>query len=344
MVVEEGDHIDIHYADEFQLCGGTTEHFNRGIKSVAGQLGLDTSTLDPMTYTWLGDQEYLAASGVFVDDQPAWAFGDESVSLRPALFHELVHLISHQEKINAITFLTEGLATAFEDFGDVHRYSPDRQLFRVDPRPYLGARYGEIDYGVAGSFVSYLLARFGPELFWELNRQLRFLSTAGKFRRRFARVYGLDLDLVIEEYLADDTCDGERPRIPMPPSCAGPEVPWLRDELWGYARVIDCADDDVIGGWSDGANRAAVAITLRIEEAGVYDFRVLSDHRVRGVLRRCGGCPWSDPILNGDREENRIPLEEGVYSLMLHSYASEVPPVVTTLSRLPDSTPPSWPY
>ncbi len=344
VIVEEGEHIDLHYAADFMLCGGTTEHFNRGVEFVAEQLGLDTADFGPMTYTWLGEEEYLAASGVFIDDEPAWAFNDESYSQVPDAFHEVVHLISHQEQINAITFLTEGLATAFQDKGSMRHIRSSHVFDHVDPGPLLGARYGKIHYGIAGSFVSYLLSRFGPEPFWELNRDLRFLSTGGKFRRRFARVYGLDLDEVIADYLADDTCDDERPRIPMPPSCAGPEVPWLSDDLWGYARVIDCADDDVIGGLSDSDDKAAVAITLRVEEAGIYDFRVLSDQQVRGVLRRCGGCPWSEPTLNGGREESRIPLERGIYSLMLHSYASDAPPVVATLKRLPDSTLPSFPF
>ncbi len=344
VIVEEGEHIDLHYSADFMLCGGTTEHFNRGVEFVAEQLGLDTASFGPMTYTWLGEEEYLASSGVFVDEQPAWAFGDESYAQSPDIFHEVIHLISHQEKINAITFLTEGLATAFEDRGSIRYITGSMEPYHVDPGPQLGARYGELDYRIAGAFVSYLLSRFGPEPFWELNRGLRFLSTARKFRRRFARVYGLDLDEVVADYLADDTCDGERARIPMPPSCTGPEVPWLSEGLWGYARVIDCADDDVIGGWGESDNKAAVAVTLRVDEAGVYDFRVLSDQPVRGVLRRCGGCPWIEPTLNGDRDEARIPLERGIYSLMLHSYASDAPPVVAMLKRLPDATPTSWPY
>ncbi len=336
---KKGQHIDVHYAEDFELCEGTVPSFDRGIVFVAEQLGLDTETFDHMTFTWLTAEELDEASHFFFDGQAGWAWGSKSYGRHPLIFHELVHMIAHQEKYNAITFFTEGLAVAFEE-GSSRRYSPAEI---VDPRPYLGVRYDKIDYQVAGAFVTYLLSRFGPEPFWQLNRDLRYFSTEGKFRRRFAAVYGIDLDEVVDSYMTDETCPEGAFAIPQPPSCAADEIPWRSEDQWAYSRIVDCADDDVAGG--DGTDDIAeIALTLRIETPGRYTLSILSDYEVTGVMHRCGSCPWlySDTVFDGFDgfdAEAEAEFTEGLYSLVLRSRASDSTSLAVELRPSPPNNP-----
>ncbi|HFE46503.1 MAG TPA: hypothetical protein ENJ18_13585 [Nannocystis exedens] len=330
----KGERIDVHYAADFELCEGTVPTFDRGIVFVAEQLGLDPDTFEHMTFTWLTPEELDQASYFFFDGQAGWAWGSKSYGQHPLIFHELVHMIAHQEQYNSITFFTEGLAVAFEE-GDT-RVSESSEV--VDPRPYLGVRYDEIDYRVAGAFVTYLLSRFGPEPFWQLNSDLHFFSNENKFRRRFASVYGLDLDEVVESYMTDETCPEGAVAIPQPPSCAGEEIPWQNANQWIYSRIIDCADDDVAGG--EGTDDITeIAVTLNIDESGPYSISLASDYDVTGVLHRCGSCPWLHPDTIIDETNTGMNATEGLYSLVLRGRATDATSLVVEIRPSPTNDP-----
>lgn len=323
-----GERIDIHYSDEYELCAGTVSYFDRGVVSVAEQLGLAPDTFEHFTYTWIGGEEFSQASPFYFEEQDGWAWGSKSYGKHPIFFHEIVHMVVHQDKYNAITFLTEGIATAFQGPGPPSPRSAEP--VRVDPRPILGAHYRRMDYAVAGAFVTYLIARFGSAPLMELNRQLRILSTGGKFRRRFERIYGLDLDIVVDDYLTDDTCPPEM-TPPLPPSCLGESIPWLDEERWVYARVISCSDEDVAGGIGAGFDVATVSVTITVEETGWYDLVLSTDHQLHGALAQCGGCPWLEPQRSVGVGYNRVGLNAGVYALTLSGRASADVPFVVEL-------------
>jgi len=306
LIIVEGERIDVHHMPEFQLCGGTVEAYDRGVEFIAEQLGLDPDSLPHLTYVWL--------DGTTFDDpeRAGRAWRDKAEAIAPFLMHEVVHMISHQEKVNANTFLTEGLATAFEE--SLWEFEP------IDPRPYFGARYGTsppIDYEVAGRFVAYLLSRYGPERLWELNRDLRYLSTEGRFYRRFEAVYGEELDAVVEEYLKGE-CPEDALPIPLPVSCSAEELPRASDGSWTYARTLDCAEDGVIGGiGSDYADPLMHMVTFVIDEPGFYDVRRIGDIGFGVYVYRCGGCPW----LNSVKWLRSGDFEAGRYSVLIASWS-----------------------
>ncbi|HFE46470.1 MAG TPA: hypothetical protein ENJ18_13410 [Nannocystis exedens] len=329
VIVQEGERIDLIYDDEFLLCGGTVSAFDRWIEFAARQLELDPDSFEHKTYTWLGSEDYKEISPRTAVDADGWAFGSESYATTPDLFHEVTHMVAHEVKVNAITFLAEGLATALGGQAG----NPIIVDGRIDPRPYLGSRYRKIEYSIAGSFVGYLLTIYGPGRLWQLNQELRFLSTAGRFRRQFRAVYGAELDDVVDDYLNNETCPEERWKAPLSPACDGQEVPWADEDRWYYARVIDCSDADVVGGLSVGNDRASVALTLRIEHSDLFSVRVLGEPWALGVLSRCGGCPWLDRSYFVGEEKNLVYLKEGVYSLVLHARASDITPVLVAIER-----------
>jgi len=242
-------------------------------------------------------------------------------------------MVVRQDKYNAITFLTEGIATAFEG-PDLLVSGRTEPPLRADPRPLLGARYRKISYPIAAAFVSYLFARFGPAPLMELNRQLHYLSTGGKFRRRFKRIYGVEIDSVVDDYLSDETCP-ELMTPPLPPSCIGEAIPWTDEGRWVYARVMSCGDEDVAGGIGGGFDIANLAVTLNVEQAGTYDLVIISDHDLRAILAPCGGCPWIEGHVQHvepfELYAHEVTLVPGTYALTLSGRASEDVPLVVEL-------------
>ncbi len=323
LVVVQGERIDVHHMPDFQLCGGTVDAYDRGIEFIAEQLGLDPDSFPHLTYTWLDDRTFRDGPFFPGPDVAGRAGGDEAKGVFPYMMHEVVHMLGNQEKVNASTFLTEGLATAFEEkIGD---FEP------IDPRPYLAARHGtspSVNYEVAGTFVSYLLSRYGPERFWELNRELRHFSTEGRFYRRFEAVYGEDLDAVVDEFLSGE-CPEDASPIPLPVSCSAEELPRASDGTWTYARTLDCAEDGLVGGiGGDYEDSVMHMVTFEIDEPGPYDVRRIGDAGFELIVYRCGGCPWlnSATFLRGGE------YEAGRYSVMILSWEIEGGSVGFTIS------------
>ena len=332
IVAVEGERIDVHHEASFQLCAGTVAAYDRGIVSVAAQLGLDPDDFEHMTFTWLDAESYEAESPFYFDDAGGWAWGSKSYGKLPYLFHEVVHMISQQEVYDVNVLLLEGLATAFEENGGLNLLVRDRSE-RVDPRPFIGKRHGEMNYEVAGHFVSYLLGRHGPERFWELYRENGYLGTAGRFRRRFRDIYGLELDAAVDDFLNNDECPEDALPIPLPPSCEAPEIPW-RDDVWVAVRTLHCSDEDVAGGQGTLFS-AEFAATLTIPETGRYRIADASDSGVGSVLTRCGGCPWLNvPLVLAPELE--VELEAGRYSLVSSSWDASRPLLAVGITKAPD--------
>lgn len=333
IVAVEGEHIDVHHEASFELCGGTVATYDRGIASVAEQLGLDTDDFEHMTFTWLDAASFEAESSFIFDDAGGWAWGSKSYGKEPYMFHEAVHMVGHQEVYDANVLLLEGLATAFEEDGGVGFVIRGPGI-RQDPRPLIGKRHRKMDYEVAGSFVTYLLGRHGPERFWELYRANGYLGTAARFRRRFRDIYGQDLDDAVDDYLNNDECPEDALPIPLPPSCAAPEVPW-RDDAWVTVRTLDCAADDVAGGQGGGSFSAEVAATLTIPESGRYHIVEASDSSVLTVLTRCDGCQWMN-VSQVVFTDDEFQLEAGRYALVSSTWDPSKPLVAVGITKLPD--------
>ncbi|MCB9569588.1 MAG: hypothetical protein H6710_20625 [Myxococcales bacterium] len=312
----EGERITLRFVAGFELCSGTLPTTDRWIEHAANQVGLDPDALGPLTYTWLDRARYRDASPAWVDDRGGWALGSAAIGLRPVHRHEIVHLMANTKAEEASAFLTEGLAAALV---------PELPLLRLDPRDEIAVRYPALRYEVAGGFVAFLLARFGPQRLWELYDDVGYLASAGRFRRRFARIYGLDLDAAVEEYLSGSTCPDDTLQIPAPPACAGDEVPWVRDDLWVLARTVECVQPDVAGGVGGEVDEAELAVTLEIPETGEYAVSVSAEDLGAISLVRCGGCPW----LSHERFDLERPLHlaAGRHALVVRGRAS-IPGVV----------------
>jgi len=71
----------------------------------------------------------------------------------------------------------------------------------ADPRLELDAGTDDLDYGLAGSFVTFLLSRHGPDKFIIFSQRLDAGSTVDSIRSTFKIVYNLDFDEEAELFM-----------------------------------------------------------------------------------------------------------------------------------------------
>lgn len=120
--------------------------------------------------------------------------------------HELVHVIA--ERVlgsGGSRLMGEGLATALSGrYGGrtlaewKARFFGANQVIGVDQLLWNGFDYGEAPfYTQSGSFVLYLLERFGPE-----GVKAVYTARPPAFRAAFAAAFGAELDTVFGEYQA----------------------------------------------------------------------------------------------------------------------------------------------
>jgi len=331
LLIAEGEHIDIYYEEAFDLCEGTIAASDRGIEFVAAQLGLDTADFEHLRYMWLSRARLDEKRTSSTENAAGWASGRTSYGGYAFFSHEITHSIAFERDDNSLPFLREGLATAFDEPINGDGDNDGRLAPPGDPRPEFMSRNDEFSYDVAAGFVAYLLSRHGQERFWELYESVHSGSTESRLRRRFAAIYGLDLDAAVDDYLLGE-CPEDALPIPLPRSCGAEELPWRTDGTWIYSKVVDCEDEEVAGGinTTDPTETLFEAtVTVEVPQAGLYSFEHI---RTGGfaILYRCGGCPW----LNQYYFPGEVRLAAGRHSLRLQSWQPQVNTV--SLARIGD--------
>ncbi len=327
-VVEE-EHLDYAWDPSFEPCAGNAAHMDAALVMYAEYHGVDPAGFGRQLYAWLGHDELEAAYGKDVSGVGGFARSGESYGLAPLIVHELAHLVRFEIYPRAASrLLVEGHAEALEGSGYYPRADRSEQLTplveRLDPRPFIDGPLPEdlSYYPAAGSFVTYLLGVYGLDPFDELIGRVPRTPSGRRFRRDVERVYGQDLDALVEEFLAATTCPEDAPPPPLPPICAAPGIEPLGASTWVYARTLDCSAEDVVG------DREALAlhhVTLEIPADGVYELQLFGDSAIIAALAPCGPCPWlRSSIQLAEGRRYVTPLRAGRYALSLQGPGAEV--------------------
>jgi hypothetical protein len=289
-----GEYVTYHLDESLRLCGGTLSHLDEFVGWTAASLGLEIK--DTIHYHWLDSEDFLRTPCL---DSGAGCFHAGRVySKKPALPHELVHAVTEQNGMNHARFFVEGIAVALDPLdggatGPRYRSIPAPGEPLDDPRAAMTAdSTDEVDYELAGAFVSYLLLRHGPEKFVAMARQFGPDMDYQAIAAVFADAYGLELDDEVDGFVANGPCDEAWTGVQLH-ACTGEEVPW-GDVSWQWEVSMDCEDPGVVGGsglqWDYRSYRFA---TLEIPASGEYEiFTASSSEETKVTLGRCFGCPW----------------------------------------------------
>ncbi len=322
--------LDYQSSASLQVCDGTIAYMQGFVPFVAGELGLAVE--ETITYSWLSEAEYPAST--CPEGSAGCQFGSHAYARRPAIPHEVVHAVTEVNGMNGLRFLTEGIATAYDPFGGSapgprYMHYPAEGQPGFDP---IGELLGQPDsYLVAGTFVTFLLLRHGPEKFVSLTRTLASNSTLEEVRARFLESYGVALDDEAEVYRINGACADIVFDVPAY-DCAMPERPW-EGSTWSWSTSLDCADDGVVGGVDpERPSNHFRSVAITIPATGRYTLKLEADEQTQVTLGRCFGCPWSpkdNVVATGATRE--LELAAGAYFMRLTTPPGSAPAAHVTL-------------
>lgn len=329
-----GEYVTYYHDASLRLCGGTLAHLDDFVGWTAATLGLEVK--DTIHYHWLDEEAFLNSPC------PEFVMGcfdaGRIYSKKPALPHELVHAVTAQNGMNHVRFFTEGIAVALDPLdgggtGPRYRTIPPSGEPLGDPRADMVADPNlEIDYELAGAFVSYLLLRHGPEKFVAMTRRFGPDMDYQGIAAAFTDAYGLSLDDEVEGFVANSPCDETWMAVQLH-SCTGEEIPWSGFP-WKWYVSMDCADPEVVGGsglqWDYRSYRFA---TLEIPESGPYDVSVQSSGKDTEVtFGRCFGCGWQPRDVVMEYSDRRIvEFAAGKHFVRITGDPNEAPEVFVSI-------------
>jgi hypothetical protein len=218
----------------------------------------------------------------------ACADGSAAYTRIAPLDHEIVHLAR-----SAVDFshplLEEGAAEYWGDDADIR--GPVRgDVLDIATR---GSEVQFPSYPRAGHFVAYLVETYGETAFFDVSARTRFDSTVEELSGALVEVYGMDLEMLVEDY---EAIYPECPQVEYRAAigeCAFAAARPLCDAIQGplvIRRRFSCGDEDVLG---PRLGRLWTTIPVDVPEAGLYNL-VFEASPAAGVelkVRRCdGGC------------------------------------------------------
>ncbi len=328
-----GEHIDYKWSESLQICGGTHVYMDRFVPFITGELGL----ADPsgrIEYQWLTGEQLLEQTG----GRPLDGIASASLALSrdPVLLHELVHAVVLEAQGTSIPFFSEGIAAAYQ------RRGPNDLRFPAlrDPTTDILLEVEDgLNYGVAGTFTTFLLTRNGPGAFFDLYRSVRGATDLERVDAELRRIYGEDLKSLAEQFLSEAPCTADHFPV-LAYDCAAPEQPW-KDSKWTYSTSLDCADENVYGGLSeDTPTLNAASVTLQIETSGTYHLRAVGDAGATIRVGPCFGCPWERPdsLLNSEAVTT-VNLDAGSYFVRVEVDSGTIADVLVDLTPAIDDPP-----
>ena len=259
---------------------------------MSGELGIGTTKR--LEYQWLDDADFDGAP--CRETIGGCARSNTAYARKPATLHEVVHTATWTAGMNGHLFFTEGIAVAYDPWlgdgiGPRYALSVGAGEPLADPRLELDAGTDDLDYGLAGSFVTFLLTRHGPGKFITFSQRLDAGSTVDSIRSTFKTVYKLDFDEEAELFMVGAPCTDSLFSVRVY-DCAAPEVDW-NDDAWSFTAGMDCSRDPVIGAMgADSTSPLIRSVSLQVPTTGQYTLTVEGDAGLIVQAGPCFGCPW----------------------------------------------------
>lgn len=303
-----GEHVTYHFEEPLRPCAGTVPYLDGFVARTAAALGLELERT--IHYHWLDVDAFRDAPCA---EEAAGCFAAGQIyALKPAHPHELVHALTDMNGMNRAPFFTEGIAVALDPLnggatGPRYAWIPEPGAPLPDPRPFMTATSSqEVDYELAGAFVSFLLLRHSPAEFVAMTKHLPPEPDLSAIAGAFADAYGSSLDDEVDAFIANAPCDTAWTAV-QPHDCESGVVSWS-DRRWTWGATMDCADPGVVGGRGAQEDfRSFRAVTVEILSPGLYE--VFTDSPAEGTrvtLGRCFGCPWQPQDLEFEGVDRRV--------------------------------------
>ncbi|MFY0531164.1 hypothetical protein [Nannocystis pusilla] len=334
-VRHEGVHVRVAPDPGLELCGGTLAHMDDFVARVSAEFGVDPPIGDDrFTYYWL-DPEDFGKRTPCPDAVAGCAVYDGVYSKVAPLDHELVHSVSFAYGVGPQIFV-EGLARAYEGLEAWRSPQPQRPR---DVWKFVSANWiAPLDYDVAGAFTSYLIARFGLDVFLTMYAGLGLVAREGAIDRAFKTHFTVDLARTIDDFTADGGDCLHEHADPKLSECGAPEIAWDGEYAAEFRRLA-CEQEDAVGPYYGGD--VVVMRSLVVPVEATYDIAVITDEPALAPslaisLFPCSQCGTDLAVTVGAGERITARLAAGRYSLRLHGSARREARIGWALTRRPD--------
>ena len=287
-----GAHLDYLHSPSLMACQGTYTYVDGFVPFLSEELGIAIPT--GLEYRWLDENDF--------DDAPCrdsisgCSRGTSTYARSPILLHEVVHSITSSAGMNGHLFFTEGLAVAYDPWlgnglGPRYTLAVREGDPLPDPRLELDAGTDNLDYALAGSFVTFLLTRHGPKKFVSFSRKIGKNASTSAIHDIFREVYDIELDTEVELFRFGPPCL-DTPFAVRVYDCVAPEVGWNNNVL-SFSSTVECGNTAVAGGIKAGAAIPNIrSVTFQVPVAGKYALSVGGDEGIVVQAGPCFGCPW----------------------------------------------------
>jgi len=314
----ELDGLTVRTEDFDEVCAGSFGYFERRLSWLASQTGLPRDPKGLIFYWYFnGAPSKTCPTGNCSEGR---SFYGEWF----AFSHELVH--AHLDRLGSPrVWLSEGVAMMLEEDGagpGDDSQTPSAMVQIEDP--------GDLDYGNAGAFTSFLRDRYGMARLLEYYRASASAGAEASMSI-FGDVFGDSFADVEADYLGLAVF----PRSGSP-TCDAFEVAWT-GETWEHDFVLTCDEPGSLGpqqSWNDGDDDKGPGlfstVTMMIPP-GPVTFELAATKPIWITISGCDQPEWV--YLSPDELEAGADLVGGKYLVSVQTYLEPVATATLTARR-----------
>lgn len=302
-VAYETEHFEIAPDFDHPICAGTLAHFEEHLSFVETSLARSVPFGERIRFYWitkdLDSWCSRRALGCYYPGTRVIFGTGESVS------HEIVHAVLNAEA-QTNYFLEEAIAELYSGVGAYRRGDFDTrpspgELLWLSPSDY---RFGELDYAVAGHFMSYVETEFGNGSTRALADIVVTAAGPPQLEQAFERFTGISFELLESNYEAHSRR--------LYPGLHEPDVREIVDDRW-YDVSLRCDEDTTLGPLPDAAPGMFRSLRLVLSAPRAVDVELVAPERVSAQFVDLGRergagvvVDFFNPKLSGKREHETV--------------------------------------
>jgi hypothetical protein len=302
-VAYETEHFEVAPDFDHPICAGTLAHFEAHLQFVESALARSVPFGERIRFYWITEDLdswcSSRASGCYYPGTRVIIGNGASVS------HEIVHAVLNAEA-QTNYFLEEAIAELYSGVGS---YSRDEFNTRPDPGELLWLspsdyHFGELDYAVAGHFMSYVESEFGQGSSRALAAVVVTAAGPPELEQAFERFTGVNFELLEQNYdkYAHSYYKGLHEQ----------HIAEIVDSRW-IDVSLRCAADTTFGPLPDAKPGMYRSLRLVLDEPNTVDVELIAPVRVSvqfiDLRRELGAGHVVDffhPKLSGAREHEIV--------------------------------------
>jgi hypothetical protein len=302
-VAYETEHFEVAPDFDHPICAGTLAHFEAHLQFVESSLARSVPFGERIRFYWITeDLDSWCSSravGCYYPGTRVIIGNGASVS------HEIVHAVLNAEA-QTNYFLEEAIAELYSGVGSYHRDEFDTrpdpsELLWLSPSDY---HFGELDYAVAGHFMSYVESRFGTSSTRALAAVVVTAAGPPELEQAFERFTGISFEQLQQDYdkYARSYYRGLHEH----------DITEILDTRW-LDVSLRCVAEDTFGPLPDAEPGMYRSLRLVLDEPNTVEVELIAPVRVSAkfvdVRRELGAGAVIDyfhPKLSGKREHEVV--------------------------------------